>query len=301
MSAKDPHATTIQQGGLPPVSSALPKNRAVFTVLTGPEPGRLFALDGEELVFGRDESAVGRLLDDGLSRRHARVFRRGGETCVEDLGSTNGTFVGEERLTGPRALAEGDRVGLGRNVVLRYSLLDALEEEAQRVLYESTVRDPLTRAYNRRYFDERLQSEYSYAARHGADLTVAFIDVDHFKKINDSHGHAAGDAVLAQLARVVGRALRSEDVFARYGGEEFVVLLRGVSATRALQFGERVRSLVESLEVTCDGRRIPITASVGVATYGGGRTFAAPGALVAAADAALYQAKAHGRNRVEAG
>ncbi len=299
---KDVHATAVQLGGVPPISSgSLPKNRSVFTVLTGPEPGRVFSLDGAELVFGRDEAASGKLLDDGLSRRHARVFRKDGVTFVEDLGSTNGTFVGEERISAARQLADGDRIGLGRNVVVKFSLLDALEEEAQRALYESTVRDPLTRAYNRRYLEDRLNSELSYAGRHGADLTVSMIDVDHFKRINDGFGHPAGDLVLKMVSSAISRSLRAEDVFARYGGEEFVVVLRGIPPEKARQFGERVRALVESLPVTWEGKRIPITASVGVATMTAARPFASGAQLIAAADAALYAAKHGGRNRVEAG
>jgi len=299
---KDPHSTTVQQPGSPPVSSGtLPKNRSLFTVLSGPEPGRVFSLDGGELVFGRDETATGRLLDDGLSRRHARAFRKDGVTFIEDLGSTNGTFVGEERLSSPRALGDGERIGLGRNVVVKFSLLDALEEEAQRALYESTVRDPLTRAFNRRYLEERLSSEVSYAGRHGADLSLAMLDVDHFKRINDGWGHPAGDMVLKVVSASVSRSLRTEDVFARYGGEEFAVVLRGIPADKALQFGERVRALIESLPVLWEGERISVTASVGVATMCAARRFASAAELVAAADVALYAAKNRGRNRVEVG
>ncbi|MBI3203879.1 MAG: diguanylate cyclase [Myxococcales bacterium] len=296
---KHPLSTTVQQGGVSPISAAsLPKNRSLFTVLSGPDSGRIFALDGDELVFGREEPAAGRILDDGLSRRHARVIAREGSTYIEDLGSTNGTFVGDARLTGPRKLEDGDRIALGQSVVVKFSMVDALEEEAQRALYDSTVRDPLTRAFNRRYLEERLTSEHSYAARHGSDLTVAVMDIDHFKRINDTWGHAAGDLVLKKVSAAVSRSLRTEDVFARYGGEEFVVVLRGIAPDKALQFGERVRALVEGLSVVFNGQSIAVTTSVGVATMTGGRSFAGSAELLSAADGALYAAKNHGRNRV---
>ncbi|MBK7583200.1 MAG: diguanylate cyclase [Myxococcales bacterium] len=299
---KDLHSTTVQQAGLGPVSSeTLPKNRSVFTVLAGPEPGRIFSLENGEVIFGRDDTAAGRLLDDGLSRRHARAFRKDGVTFVEDLGSTNGTFVGDERLSAPKALKDGDRVGLGRNVVLKFALLDVLEEEAQRTLYESTVRDPLTRAHNRRYLEERLASELAYAERHGADLTLAMIDIDHFKRINDGFGHPAGDFVLKKVSSAISRSLRVEDVFARFGGEEFVVLLRGITPEKARQFGERARALLESLVIEWEAKRIPVTASLGIATMTAARRFPNGAELLAAADAALYAAKNGGRNRVEIG
>ncbi|MCK6535003.1 MAG: diguanylate cyclase [Polyangiaceae bacterium] len=296
---KQPISTTVQQSGASPISAgSLPKNRSLFTVLTGPEPGRIFALDADELVFGREEPAVGRIVDDGLSRRHARVIARGGSTYIEDLGSTNGTFVGEQRLTGPRKLDDGDRIALGQNVVVKFSLVDALEEEAQRSLYESTVRDPLTRAFNRRYLEERLTSEHSYAARHGSDLTLAMLDIDHFKRINDTWGHAAGDLVLKKVSAAVSRSLRTEDVFARYGGEEFVVVLRGIPPDKALQFAERVRALVEGMAIVFEGHSLPVTTSVGVATMTATRAFASSAELLSAADGALYAAKNAGRNRV---
>ncbi len=173
-------------------------------------------------------------------------------------------------------------------------------EEAKR-LYEATVRDRLTGAYNRHFLDERLKSEWAHATRHDSRLSVLFVDADHFKKVNDTYGHAGGDAVLKALAATLGKALRGEDVVARYGGEEFVILVRGAPPEAVAQVAERVRAEVASKPIEHEGKEIAVTVSIGTATHEKGRAFESADALVAAADAALYKAKETGRNRVVAG
>ena len=115
------------------------------------------------------------------------------------------------------------------------------------------MRDALTRAHNRRYLVERLGSEIAYARRHVTHLALIMFDLDHFKRVNDTHGHLAGDEVLREVAALVSRLIRAEDVFARFGGEEFVVLVRGIEHDNATRFAERMRSAVERLEVARGG------------------------------------------------
>lgn len=282
----------------PAVAPASTKDRCTLTVLAGPSAGALFTFE-DELVFGRGGEVSARIEDRGLSRRHAHLTRRGDRFLLADLGSTNGTFVNGERLgRDPRELAEGDRIQMGRNVMLRVQLHDHFEQEAAKQLYESAVRDPLTRVYNRRYLDERLESEMAYAQRHTSPLSVLLIDLDHFKQTNDTHGHPAGDAVLRVVAAAMVRMLRAEDVVARYGGEEFCVVARGIDARNAHIVGERIRKTVEGLKITADGQTLRITVSIGVATFRASRWYSDVGALVGDADAALYRAKESGRNRV---
>jgi len=285
----------VQQERPDPSSGAV---QATLTILTGTNPGAVYKLEAPSLVIGRSADAGIPLNDRGLSRRHAQVMRLPDGFYVEDLGSTNGTFFNGERLTSPRKLENGCRIQIGETTVLRFSLQDELEQEAAQQMYEMTVRDPLTRLHNRRYLDERLQTEFAFAARHRTSLSVLVIDVDHFKRVNDTVGHQAGDAVLRGLAAALQRMVRTEDLLARYGGEEFVVAARGIDERSAGIFAERIRRNVEQLEIPWADSRLKITVSVGLA-HMGERRYPAPDALVAAADGALYQAKKGGRNRVE--
>lgn len=272
--------------------------QATLTVLTGTNPGAVYRLESPTVVIGRSADAGIPVNDRGLSRRHAQVLRLPDGFYLEDLGSTNGTFYDGKRITSARKLESGCRVQIGENTVLRFSLQDELEQEAAQQMYEMTVRDPLTRLHNRRYLDERLQTELAFAARHKTSLSVMVIDVDHFKRVNDTVGHQAGDAVLRGLAAALQRMVRTEDLLARYGGEEFVVAARGIDERSAGIFAERIRRNVEQLEIPWADSRLKITISIGLAHMGEQR-YPAADALVAAADGALYQAKKRGRNRVE--
>lgn len=272
--------------------------KGTVTFLGGARSGTLIPIEGE-LVLGRTEESTMAIDDDSLSRRHARLFTLMGNYYITDLESTNGTFVDGEKIGEPVALKDGARIQLGLSTVLRFALTDpAVVEEAKR-LYEATVRDRLTGAYNRHFLDERLKSEWSHATRHDARLSVLFVDADHFKKVNDTYGHAGGDAVLKALSATLGKAIRGEDVVARYGGEEFVILVRGAGPDAVAQVAERVRAEVASKPIAHEGKEIAVTVSIGTATHEAGK-FESADALVAAADAALYKAKESGRNRVVA-
>lgn len=160
--------------------------------------------------------------------------------------------------------------------------------------------DPLTRAYNRRYFDQRLHEETSRALRSGQPLCCMMLDVDHFKRINDVFGHAAGDAVLREMTLHIKVELRASDVLARYGGEEFAVLLTQTEIGAALAIAERIRQTVADARfVIAGGDSLAATLSLGVAMLDRTRKpDTAAASLVAEADAAMYRAKNSGRNRV---
>jgi diguanylate cyclase (GGDEF)-like protein len=158
-------------------------------------------------------------------------------------------------------------------------------------------RDPLTGINNRAALGSTLEREVSLAQRHATALSVIMLDLDHFKQINDLHGHAAGDCVLRTLAAQLGQCTRSSDVVFRYGGEEFVIVLRSTDLRGAALLAERVRRAVEGLRVDCDGAGVRLTISAGVASLAGGDTAES---LLRRADKALYRSKADGRNRVTA-
>jgi diguanylate cyclase (GGDEF)-like protein len=257
----------------------------------------VFALAGNT-VIGRSPEAEVTIDDDGVSRMHARIREHDGGYQLEDLGSTNGTYVGNARMHSPVTLDDGARIQVG-NTLMRFSLQDEVEQEASKRIYEMSVRDGLTGVFNRRYFEDRLASEFAFAIRHKSSLCVLLCDVDHFKRINDRLGHPAGDMVLRQIAAELRTGVRTEDVLARYGGEEFAVLGRGIDVLGARQFAERVRLMAERAHIVWEGEHVPVTVSIGLSHLQGGEVVDSAERLVAAADAALYAAKRGGRNRVE--
>lgn len=278
------------------------KNRCLLTVLTGPGKGSVFRIKKEITTIGRSEDADISISDPGLSRIHARFLRVGTgrdlRLLVEDCDSKNGTFVAGERIHSPTAVADGTRLAFGRRSLLRFTIQDALEEQALLSMHESALKDPLTGAYNRRVFNDRLLSEFSYATRHDRSLVLLMIDVDHFKSVNDTYGHQAGDQVLQSVAVQVGSTLRAEDICARWGGEEFAVLVRDTSPADAMIIAERVRALVAASHVEWAGQCIRTTVSVGMACSLGLDASEDAHVLLGRADEALYEAKRGGRNRV---
>ena len=279
------------------------KNRGILTLLTGALQGTIIAIDERnDLTLGRSKDAAVLIPDASLSRIHARLFRRQTparvEFFIEDCNSTNGTFVGGQRIAAPTLLADGVRVNLGRRTALRFSLQDVLEEQALIRVHESAVRDRLTGIFNRGAFDDRLQSEFSTSRRRGTPIALLLFDIDHFKRLNDTHGHQAGDAVIRAVAQVAQTAVRAEDVLARYGGEEFAVILRGVSQRSAFVMAERVRVAIEGQRTEWKDTLIGATVSVGVVHAPSVKAFEDPAKFIAAADAALYEAKHQGRNCV---
>lgn len=172
----------------------------------------------------------------------------------------------------------------------------AANKTLQAELHEKTIRDPLTGLFNRRYLDATLSREAILAAREDKPLTLVLIDLDHFKQINDTHGHAAGDRLLVALAKMLGRSTRGGDAACRYGGEEFVVLMPGATPDDAAQRVEQWRRVFAALTVHVGDSSMHTTFSAGIASA---PTHArSPAELFAAADKALYRAKTGGRNRV---
>jgi diguanylate cyclase (GGDEF)-like protein len=166
-------------------------------------------------------------------------------------------------------------------------------------LHRVAVTDVLTGAYNREYLAQRLPTEIETAVTHEHDLSLAMVDVDHFKQVNDVHGHDTGDEVLAEIARRLRSAIRGGDILVRYGGEEFLAVLPRADAGKAWEVGERMRARVAQRSVQAAGLDLLIKVSIGIAQMRSPRQRETPGELIRRADAALYQAKARGRNRVE--
>jgi diguanylate cyclase (GGDEF)-like protein len=165
-------------------------------------------------------------------------------------------------------------------------------------LSRKAVTDLLTNVYNHDYMQGILQKELSNAKRTGREVSLIMIDIDHFKKFNDNHGHQAGDVVLAAVAQLIKASTRQSDVVARYGGEEMAVVLPDTDQRMAMEVADRIRRTIAETVVPFEEKELNVTVSMGVASFGG--HVSDPKALVKAADAALYQSKDAGRNRVTA-
>jgi diguanylate cyclase (GGDEF)-like protein len=282
---------------IPPMAAEGGKrDRAYLVVLAGASVGEMYKIDIEKTVIGRGQNAQIRLLDDGISREHAQLVVVGERVVLQDLGSTNGTYCNGLKVD-QKELADGDKILVGSTTILKFTYHDNLDEIFQKQMYESALRDGLTKAFNKRYFTDRLESEFTFSTRHMTPLTLVLFDIDHFKKVNDTYGHQAGDLVLAELSTLMAASLRAEDVFARYGGEEFGVICRGSDSAQGQIVGERLRRAVESGVFIYEGTQIPVTISVGLASLPDPAITDASD-LIRAADAALYHSKNTGRNRL---
>ncbi len=285
--------------GLIDLSSVSQERNASFVVMGGFDVGRSLPLSTKEpVVIGRDPECSYRIHDEGISRRHAEItYEPPGKYIIRDLNSTNGMFFEGKRVR-THLLDEGDKILLGRRTVIKFVLQDAFDLQYHKQIYESTVRDPLTGVFNRKHIDQYIAAELSFARRHGLPLTVMMIDLDHFKQINDLHGHQTGDQVLIFTAETLSDSLRDEDLLIRYGGEEFVIITRGIPPEGTSALGERVRQIIEQMALEKpEGESISITASIGAVTVSDptgidGRR------LLRESDQNLYRAKEAGRNRV---
>lgn len=273
--------------------------RAAFlVVLAGGQAGRMYKLGRDEVVLGRARDATINIQDEGVSRRHAAISRsEDGSVVLVDIGSTNGTFCNGEQVD-RRVLRDGDKIQVGTATIFRFSYQDSVEEDFLRRQYESATRDALTECFNKKYLLDRLPSELAFAKRHGKALSLAMMDIDLFKMINDTHGHQAGDHVLREVARIIQAAVRADDTVARFGGEEFALVMRETSAGKAHVAVERIRQQIEATSFAAEGVRIPVTISAGVATFPDDSICTVED-LVRLADEYLYSAKRAGRNRTE--
>lgn len=295
----DVEKTTVL--GLKDLELLAPQNaarQAYFIVINGRAVGKMFKLaGGAGMVIGRHAQNEIVVDDEGVSRQHASVERNALGFVIVDNNSTNGVFVNGQRVT-RHMLADGDKVQLGSSAILKFSFQDEVEERAQKQLYDSATRDGLTNCYNKKYFADQLKTEFAFYFRHNDPLSLSLFDIDFFKKLNDGYGHQAGDYVLKNLAALVQKALRTEDIFARYGGEEFGIIFKSTDAEKAFLVMERIRRNIENHEFIYEEKRLPVTVSIGIATLYK-QNFPNPKALVKAADDFLYQAKGKGRNRTE--
>jgi diguanylate cyclase (GGDEF)-like protein len=266
-------------------------------VIHGAQQGQRFFINKPEMYIGRDATVEIRIQEACISRRHAALACRDGAVTLADNDSSNGTFVNGARLTPGVAvtLAKEDRIQLG-NAIVKFLPAGDLEILTFGQMDEAANTDALTGIFNKRYLLEALDGHVARARTLASPYAVVFCDLDHFKAVNDTHGHDAGDAVLQEFSRLIKtRFVRHSDVFARFGGEEFVVLLPGTDGEGAARVAERIRGAVASHLFTYGPRALAVTVSIGVAEWRGDTD---AGDLLRRADKAMYASKDRGRNRV---
>jgi diguanylate cyclase (GGDEF)-like protein len=265
-----------------------------LVIISGGDMGRRFELGKQEVSIGRADTCTICVNTDQVSRKHATVQAVLGKYYVVDMRSTNGTFVNEQKVERAKLL-DGDQIRVGKTV-LKYT-----ESHVEQRYFEHAFNlaslDALTGAFNKRYFDETFGKEIQRSQQVGTPLSIVLFDIDHFKKINDTYGHPAGDAVLKNVASTVASQLRDGDALFRVGGEEFALVLSATPRDLAVQAAEAVRGLVAALVTDFMGTRITATLSLGVAELAAGEQ---PAALYQRVDELLYAAKRGGRNRVVA-
>jgi diguanylate cyclase (GGDEF)-like protein len=257
--------------------------------------GRRHVLDKATTTIGRGRDNDIVLPSDCVSRRHSRLERRGEDFFVTDLASTNGTYVNDEsKSVKERQLKRGDQLKVG-DTIFKYLAGSDVELQYHEIIFRMAVTDGLTNLSNRKQLDTLLNEEIPRARRHGRELSVLMLDIDHFKTINDMHGHLTGDYVLRGLAAILQKRLRPNDRLGRYGGEEFCAILPETPLASAATIGEELRSLVEAHVFVTEKERIRITISVGAGSLREGMALED---LYRGADEMLYEAKRTGRNKV---
>ena len=266
-----------------------------LTQLSGSGSGQVFNLNNASFKIGRDRSCEIWIEDPHISRVHALVSHEGEDTLIVDQGSTNGVFVNGKKVE-KCILKNGDRILIGTRLFFKYSLEFADYQKIQHQKYIQANCDSLTKLYNKRFFTDIISKEFSYSKRTKSPLSLLMLDIDHFKKINDTYGHLLGDTVLARVGEVIKKSVRHENIACRFGGEEFVIILRNTGPLAAELVAERIRKSIESYEIAGGSNVIKVTVSIGIATYDH-HNFETFEELIKFADELLYESKLKGRNR----
>ena len=252
-------------------------------------------LERGTVILGRGQDADIRFEDELVSRRHCALSFDGSSVTVEDLGSTNGTFV-DGNFVHKQVLDSDNRLQIGK-MVLKVAYKDPSEEAFSREIYEAATTDSLTGLLNRQAFMDRSAGELIYARRNNAFEHVLMIDIDNFKRVNDTWGHQCGDLVLKEVARLLSEEKRDSDLLSRYGGEEFLLLMGGITPEDAKKRAEKLRNSIAQHIFSWMDTVIPVTISIGISSRQG-FDIKQINDLIAESDKLLYIAKDCGKNQV---
>jgi two-component system cell cycle response regulator len=276
------------------ISEHATTTQSCLVVIYGLDLGRKYNLEKNTVIIGRSSKCDIQVDQESVSRNHAKIINSGEDVVLCDMGSTNGTYINDE-LVQEHTLSDGNLIKIGRTI-FKFLSGKNIENAYHEEIYRLTTIDGLTQVFNKRYFMETLERELSRSRRYGRDLSLVIFDIDHFKNVNDTFGHLAGDYILKQLAELVKLNIRREDFLARYGGEEFAVILPELEHLQAMRMADKVIKLISEYDFLFEGNHIPITVSIGVATLNEDVSEAIE--FIKIADTNLYEAKKTGRDRV---
>jgi two-component system cell cycle response regulator len=288
-----PDSTVITAVSPNPLTQGQP-SAACLVLIVGAEIGKRIELGQRDVSLGRSSAADVQLDLDNVSRNHASIVKNAHGWVLRDLDSTNGTFVNELPIR-ERLLRDGDQIRIGR-AMLKFLTSGNVEAQYHEEIYRLMTLDGLTQLHNRRFFQEALDREFARSRRYHHPFCLVLFDIDHFKRINDTHGHLAGDDVLRRVAGLVSTKVRTNDLVARVGGEEFALILPEADRMGGVALAEKLRKMIANERFEHEGAAIPVTISLGVADFNA--DFASSAELYKAADDRLYDAKRSGRNLV---
>jgi diguanylate cyclase (GGDEF)-like protein len=279
------------------------RKNACVVQYSGAKLGKRYPLNEPINVIGRSPGVQIIINEASVSRQHARLVLIGDNVVVEDMGSSNGTFVNDVKTDGQGPLKDGDIIRLG-TVLLKFFAHDNVDSVMHDKIYRMATIDAGTQIFNKQYLLDALDSEFKFSRTYGRDLSIIYYDLDHFKPVNDNYGHNAGDFILKESAALVKSAVRKDDILGRFGGEEFVIILPNTEARTAAELAERIRHKHEThsflIEVEKNGERTRVshrqTISMGVSQLK--TPIANPKEFLEAADKKLYVSKQTGRNKV---
>ncbi|MCK4836302.1 MAG: diguanylate cyclase [Candidatus Aminicenantes bacterium] len=276
------------------------KYNIILTVLSGKEAdfGKVFTFNQDKISIGRNKKNDLMLDDPRVSKMHCQINVIYSDVLeqiiIEDLDSTNGTYVNGSTVK-QSILRPGDKIEIGETV-LRFSYNDEIEEKYHSKLFTFASTDSLTGLYNKRYILTELDNQIKMVKRSQRLFSVVLLDIDDFKKINDSYGHLAGDEILKQVAYTIRHNLREQDIASRFGGEEFLILLPDTLLEGAYKLSNRIRQKIEEMELKFQKYSIKTTISAGISQFNPGTPKIE--SLIRSADIALYRAKKEGKNKV---
>lgn len=279
------------------------RRNACLVQYSGSQLGKRFPLDGENMSIGRSPQTDICLDEPSVSRRHAALTISHDTLTVEDLGSSNGTFVNDKKIESPTTVQDQDMIRLG-TIVFKYFAHENIDSIIHDKIYRMATIDGGTEIFNKKYLMDELKSEFRHSKLGNITLSVIYYDLDHFKRVNDTYGHACGDHILKEGAAVVKSLIRKNDVLCRFGGEEFIIILPETELKKAAELAERIRAGMENhvfnLTYEDGGSKKQVghkqTISIGVAEID--YEMVSESELLELADRRLYASKQNGRNRV---